>query len=374
MFALGKTSIRIELEHPAPYLLQILARPIAAPIHLRSIPLAKTEVDATNGPYMLVKRVPGSFIELARNKSYWDAANVTIERVRYVNVESGSTELHEYAAGQLDMTFTIPMSDYPRIAAEYGTEVQTAPVLTTQYLDFNLTEPLLKDNPDLRQALSLAVDRDEIATHVMAGVTPAYALVARGISDYRTPQYEWESWSRERQLERSRELYAKAGFSDKRPLRLRLYFNRDEGIQRVMAAIAGSWRQNLGVDSELVSDEFRVFLVGRKDKQRWDLIRVGWNADYDDPSSFLDVFTRHNIENDSGYENREFNELMDAATHEPNNEKRIAILEKSEEVLLNDYPLIPVYFYTARRLVKPTVGGAAITPMNHTHTKFLFWK
>jgi oligopeptide transport system substrate-binding protein len=372
--ALGPTSIRIELEHPAPYLLQILAQPIAAPMHLRSIGSANHQADASNGPYKLVRRVPGSFIELSRNESYWDAARVVIERVRYLNVESGTTELHEFAADQLDMTFTIPMSDYPRISAEYGIEVQNAPVLTTQYLDFNLSEPILRDNKDLRQALSMAVDRDEIAAHVMAGVTPAYSLVARGISNYHTPTYEWKSWSRERQLGLARELYAKAGFSDKRPLRLKLYFNRDEGIQRVMAAIAGSWKQNLGVDSQLVSDEFRVFLTGRRDKLRWDLVRVGWNADYDDPSSFLQVFTRNNIENDAGYESREFNELIDAAKQEPNNRQRIALLEQSEQVLLNDYPLIPIYFYTARRLVKARVGGAEITPMNHSYTKFLFWK
>jgi oligopeptide transport system substrate-binding protein len=372
--ALGPTTIRIELEHPAPYLLQILAQPISAPVHLSSIRSAKPQVGATNGPYTLVKRVPSSFIELSRNESYWDAAGVVIERVRYLNVESGTTELHEYAADQLDMTFTIPMSDYPRISAEYGIEVQNAPVLTTQYLDFNLSEPLLRDNKDLRQALSMAVDRDEIATHVMAGVTPAYSLVARGISNYHAPNYEWKSWSRQRQLGLARELYAKAGFSDKRPLRLRLYFNRDEGIQRVMAAISGSWKQNLGVDSQLVSDEFRVFLAGRRDKRRWDLIRVGWNADYDDPSSFLQVFTRNNIENDSGYESHAFNVLIDAAKQEPNNKQRIALLEQSEQVLLNDYPLIPIYFYNARRLVKARVGGAQITPMNHSYTKFLFWK
>jgi oligopeptide transport system substrate-binding protein len=141
-----------------------------------------------------------------------------------------------------------------------------------------------------------------------------------------------------------------------------------------MIAIAASWSQNLGVSTDLVSDEFRVFLEGRKNHSRWDVARLGWYADYDDPASFLEVFSKNNSQNDPGYTSSEFNNLIDSARIEPNPDKRILLLEKSEEVLLNDYPIIPVYFYTARRLVKPYVGGAEISSLNHTYSKHLFWK
>ena len=141
-----------------------------------------------------------------------------------------------------------------------------------------------------------------------------------------------------------------------------------------MIAIAASWKKNLGISTDLVSDEFRVFLEGRKDHNRWNVARLGWYADYDDPSSFLEVFSKDNIQNDPGYVSSEFNDLIDAARIEPNPDKRIQLLQKSEEVLLDDYPIIPVYFYMARRLVKPYLGGAAITPLNHTYSKHLYWK
>ena len=112
-------------------------------------------------------------------------------------------------------------------------------------------------------------------------------------------------------------------------------------------------RLNLGVVTDLVSDEFRVFLAGRKDHSRWDVARLGWYADYDDPASFLEVFSQTNSQNDPGYVSPEFNTLIDDARVEPNPDKRIQLLHKSEEILLNDYPIIPVYFYKARRLVKP---------------------
>jgi oligopeptide transport system substrate-binding protein len=141
-----------------------------------------------------------------------------------------------------------------------------------------------------------------------------------------------------------------------------------------MVAIAGSWKKNLGVESELISNEFRVFLAGRRDRRQWDVARLAWNADYDDPASFLEVFARDNVENDPGYKSASFNDLLEKARIEPLVAQRIALLQQSERVLLDDYPIIPIYFYTARRLVKPYVGGAEITPMNRTYSKHLFWK
>jgi oligopeptide transport system substrate-binding protein len=377
--AIGKSTVRIELEHPAPFVLQILSQPIAAPAHLHAgensrIAESSEKTKVSNGAYTLVSRIPGSFIELARNPNYWDAPNVLIERVRYINAESEATEIREYVAGQIEMTSTIPAPDLERITQKYGAEIQTAPILGTLYLGLDVSEPPLRDNRDLRQALSIAVDRDLISKYVTLGVTPAYSFVAKGISGYSPPAYQWSEWTRDHQLEYARTLFAHSGYSDKKPLHLTLYFNTGESIQRIMIAIAASWKKNLGVATDLVSDEFRVFLAGRKDRSKWDVARLGWYADYDDPASFLEVFSKNNSQNDPGYMGAEFNKLIDAARIEPNPAERIQLLQKAEEVLLNDYPIIPVYFYTARRLVKPYLGGAEITPLNHTYSKHLYWK
>jgi len=220
----------------------------------------------------------------------------------------------------------------------------------------------------------LSLDREIISERVMMGVTPAYALVAKGITGYDSAAYIWSTWSRDQQLSTARKLYEEAGYSKRNPLHLKLYFNQDEGIRRLMIAIAGSWKQNLGVDCELVADEFRVFLAGRKDKNRWDVARLGWMADYADPSSFLNVFSRESGENDSGFVNTTFSAFLNQAESEPDNHKRMALLRNAEQVLLDDYPIIPVYFYRARRLVKPYLGGAQLTSMNRTYSKHLFWK
>jgi oligopeptide transport system substrate-binding protein len=377
--AIDNFSVRIELEYPAPFLLQILSQPIAAPVHANQgpkLPSGQSKYDAAiyNGAYVLVSRVPGSFIELARNPNYWNSSHVSIQRVRYINAESESTELREYLAGQLDMTFTIPMPDLSHVLKEHGAEVQMAPTLGTVYLALNLSKAPLKNSPELRQALSMAIDRELISEHVMMGVTPAYTLVADGTSGYHSPKYDWSKWSRDRQLAFARSLLNRSGYSERNPLHLKLYFNSNEAIRRTMIAIAGSWKQNLGVISELTSDEFRVFLAGRKDRSRWDVARLGWVADYDDPSSFLEILSLGNSQNDPEYSSASFNELILQSRVEPQTDKRIILLQSAEQVLLNDYPVIPLYFYRGLRLVKPYVGGAEITPMNRTYCKNLFWR
>jgi oligopeptide transport system substrate-binding protein len=372
----GDTSIRIELERPAPFILEILAQPIAAPLHSPNSHGASLDPKAiiTDGAYTVVSRVTGSYIELARNENYWDAANVRISRVKYINAESEATELREYLSGDLDLTYTLPAPDVDRIQKSLGSELQAAPLLGTVYLALDVTELPFKGNRDLRQALSMAVDRDLIAKNITLGVSPAYAFVSRGILDYKPPAYEWSEWPRDKQISYAQQLVRQAGYSDKRRLEVTLYSNTGEGIERILLAIAGSWKQNLGVETKIVSDEFRVFLAGRKDRSKWDAARLGWWADYNDASSFLEIFTTHGSQNDPGYSSAAFDGLMVAARAEADRSKRVELLQSAEETLLNDYPIIPVYFYVAKRLVKPYLGGAEITPLNRTYSKHLYWK
>ncbi len=373
--AIGSNVVIVRLSSPAPYILQVLSQPIAAPLYHR---LSNTRHVAnphvTDGPYVLVDQIYGSYVELAKNPYYWDARHVAIPRVRYLISGSESTELNEFLAGQIDITYPVPMPDLTRMLAGLPTEVQVAPILTTFYLAFNLSEPRLKQSRELRQALSMGIDRRLIAAKVMLGVTPAYSFVPPAINNYTPPIYQWSMWTRARRLAYARKLFASAGYTKSHPLKLKLYFNNDQTIRRVMLAIANNWQENLGVSVHLISDEFRLFLARRKDRSYWDIARFGWNADYDDAASFLDVFARNSPQNDADYQNTSYNLLLGKARHEPNVNSRRILLEHAESVLLNDYGLIPVYFYNARRMVNPCLGGATITPMNRTYSKYLYWK
>jgi oligopeptide transport system substrate-binding protein len=277
-------------------------------------------------------------------------------------------------SGDIDLTYTLPAPDLSRVQQNFSSELQTAPLLGTMYLALDLTEPPFNGNRALRQALSMAIDRDLIAKNVTLGVSPAYAFVSRGITAYQPPAYSWSEWPREKQISHAKTLLLQAGYSEKHPLILNLYSSTGEGIERILLAIAGSWKQNLGVETKIVNDEFRVFLSERKNRTNWDVARLGWWADYNDASSFLEIFTSRGIQNDPGYVSSDFDELIASAKLEADPTRRIALLQKAEETMLNDYPVIPIYFYVARRLVKPYVGGAEITPLNRTYSKHLYWK
>ena len=371
--AIDRSTVAVALNRPAPYILQILAEPVAAPLHLKPESSSGTaDLVVTDGPYRLGKRAFGAYIELERNKEYWNADQVRIEHVRYVDFESQSTELRSYLAKDLDLTYTVPTPDLARVEISHGSELQTAPILGTLYLALDLTETPLRNNLDLRQALSMAVDRDVIAQHLSLHVAPAYSFVANGIAQYTPPAYAWGSWPRDRQIDMARELFKRA-HPGPEPLHLTMYFNGGEGIERIMVSIADAWKKNLGIETALVSDEFRVFLAQKSDRKKWDVVRLGWWADYNDPSSFLEIFSANSSSNDSGYVSAEFNRLIEGARTESIPVKRMDLLQKSEATLLADYPIIPIYFYAAAHLVSPEIRGAQISPLNRTYSKHLAW-
>jgi oligopeptide transport system substrate-binding protein len=138
--------------------------------------------------------------------------------------------------------------------------------------------------------------------------------------------------------------------------------------------VAETLKQNLGVECELLTEEFQVFLANRKDRRRWDMARLAWWADYEDPESFLDVLANGSPQNDPDYRSPEFNRVLDDARVEGDPKHRLESLRRAEALLLGDYPIIPIYFYGTAHLVKPYLGGAQISLLNHTYSKHLFWR
>lgn len=376
--AISEEIVQITLEHPAPYILQILSQPVCAPYHVHAAEeyrdSKKSVSKESNGPYSFVTWIPGAYIDLKKNKMYWDREHVQVEKIRYIPETSETTELNQYLAGELEITSTIPMPDFERMRAQHASEMQVSPILGTLFLALNLSEPPLSSNLELRRALSMAIEREQITNQVVRGVSPAFSFVANGIKSYTQQRYSWSKLSRDARITQAKSLYAQAGYSKERPLHIKLFFNSNDGIRRLMVAIAAGWKENLGVETELVSTEFRIFLEERKDHKIWDAIRLGWYADYDDAASFLDIFALSHPQNDARYSNPVFNKLLKSAFSEPDTLIRRNLLERAEKLLLDDYPVIPIYFYNSRRLVKPTVGGASVTPMNRTYSKNLYWK
>lgn len=372
--AIDDLTLEIRLSHPLPYFPDILTNTVASPVHPSSIAasggFSKPGLTVTNGPYALAEFAHGAGLLLKRNPHYWNRDAVAYDQVRYEVVPDESAEFTRFRAGELDVTYNVPQQRFQELLARPGSGLQHSLTLATIYFTFNTARGPLSGRRGLREALSLAVDRRAIVDSVTrAGQVPAYSLVPEGAWNYSPASYDWKDASREERNARARKLYAQAGYSPARPLRLRMLYNENELIQRVCIAIAAMWKEALGVETELVQMEFRAYLAARADPAQWDVVRVGWTADYNDASTFLDTMTEGSPQNFGRWANAEYARLLAAAAGERDPARRRDTLQQAESLMLNDYPLLPVYFYVARRLVQPRVAAPPINPMNRTYSK-----
>jgi oligopeptide transport system substrate-binding protein len=371
VFASSETTLVVKLQEPAPYLPELLTHSAAYPMYSRSERGHATSKNwVSNGPYVLSEWAPGTKIELAKNPTYWDRVNVRIKQVEY-QIADENSQYSRYRAGQLDMTDTVPASAVAMFREKQANELVTAPFLATSYYGLNLSTRPFAGNIYLRQALAMAIDRKRLVKSLTFGQVGAYGFVPPGTWNYSPQSWTWRDLSDSDRIAEARRLYSKAGYSTESPLRLRLLFNSNPVIKNTAIIIAEMWRETLHIDTSLTEEEYRVFLQSRHDKSKWDVARLGWTADYDDASNFLDIFRRYSSNNDEGYSNPSFDTLLDEAARTSDTDKRRMILEKSEEKMLSDYPVIPLYFFVSKRLVKPYIHGVHLNPLNRIGSKSL---
>jgi oligopeptide transport system substrate-binding protein len=366
------TVLIVNLERPAPYFPQLLAHSAAFPIY--SDAGARTHDPSawvSNGPFVLSGWRPGTDLNLSRNAAYWGRSNVKIEKVHYQISSDQNSQFAAYRAGQLDMTDTVPANAVASLREQRPNELIVAPYLATAYYGLNLASPLLKGNLKLRRALSMAIDRNRVTSALALGQVAAYGFVPPGTLNYEPQRLEWNDLDDVARIAAARRLYSEAGFSRSKPLHLRLLFNSSPSIKQTAIIVAAMWKEELGVETTLSDEEFRVFLQSRHDKQKWDVLRLSWNADYNDAGNFLDIFRVNSSNSDTGYSNPAFDKLMDEAANTVNPEIRRGLLESAERTLLADYPIIPLYFYVSKRLVKPYVLGVKPNALDRVASKGL---
>jgi oligopeptide transport system substrate-binding protein len=362
----------VKLERPAPYLPQILTHSATFPVYSEASAQSHSPKSwVSNGPYKLSKWLPGTSVELERDTDYWDRENVRIAKVRYEIASDQNSQLAQYRAGQIDITDVVPANAIPWIKAEHPKELVVAPFLATAYFGINLSAPTFASNVQLRKALAMAIDRKRIAAAQGFGQPPAYGFVPPGTWNYNPQNWQWADLVEADRIAEAKRLYSEAGYSPTKPIRIRLLFNANIAIKQTAILIAAMWKETLGIETELTEEEYRVFLQSRHDKSRWEVARLGWTADFNDASNFLDTFRENSANNDSGYANHVYDTLLDQAARTPDPETRRLILEAAERVMLNDYPILPLYFFVSKRLVKPYVQGVRPNPLDRLTSKML---
>ena len=311
--------------------------------------------------------------KLRKNPVFREAERVLIERVIYRTTEDRSTEVKQFRSQELDWTNEVPNNQFKWLQRYYPDELVISPWMGSYFFGFNLTQEPFIDNPSLRMALSLAIDRQIITDKVTQfGEKPSFALVPPGIDGYVPFSPEFADWSQEEREHEAGRLYEQAGYSRERPLRVEIRYNTSDNHKKIALAIASMWKQVLGVYVTLVNEEFRVFLQNREQKLITQVFRVGWISDYNDPYSFLELFRTGNGQNDYGYSDSTYDALLDEAGTERVRARRERLMFEAERSLMSDHVIIPIYTYVTKRLVNQHLRGWQNNVMDHHPTRNMF--
>ena len=378
--AVDDQTLLISLARPTPYLLSLLTHPATFPMHPGSIAefgdsFARPGNLLSNGAYVLTEWIPGSVITMRRNEHYWNNANTAIDEVRHHIMTQEMTELSRYRAGEIDVTGSVPPDSFEQIKEEYGDQLHVSPYLNLYYYGYNLTKPPFKDSPELRQALSMAIDRELLVEKVTGrGETPAYSWVPPGVNNYEPTVLSYAPLTQDERNQLARGLYKSAGYSEENPLRLELRYNTSDTQQRVALAIQSMWRDVLGVETILINEEFQVLLANMRDREVTQAFRSSWLGDYNDAHTFLSVMQSDNAANMPAYSSEEYDSLMRRAAEQVDLDRRRLYLEEAERVMLADHPIIPIYFYVSKHLVSPRVGGWGDNVLDYHYSQHLTLK
>lgn len=329
----------------------------------------------TSGAYLLKEHVINGYILAMKNPYYYAESQVALGAIKYMPYVDTNTSFNAYQSGGLDITFkNVPIDQLAKIKQNYPKELHIVQQEGIYYLDLNMRLAQFANNPKLRQALSMAINRKVITDEVMAGgQLPLYSIVTPTIENgkYADLVYPWAKWSFESQVVYAKALYKEAGFSKSNPLTLTISYNTNDLHKKLVLAVASMWQQNLGVKVTIENQDWATFLQARR-KGDYVVARDGWLPDYDSVTAYTLLYQCKGMANREHYCNKNYDQLIDQATLITDPAQKEQLYKKALLLAQNDYPVIPLFEYTYVRLVKPYVQGYQIERnyLDHVQSKW----
>ena len=376
--AVDDVTFEVTLTQPNAAFLAMLAHPSLVPLDKVLISRygdkwTKPEHMVTSGPYKLSQWVVNERIVAERNPRYWDNAHTVINKVTYLPISSEAADINRYKAGEIDIVYTVPINQFAQLKKTLGEQLNVSPQLATYYYQFNTTRPPFND-PRVRRALNMALDKDIIAEKVLGqGQRPAWLVSQPDIGGVKLHNPEYASWSRDKRIAEAKKLLSEAGYNETHPLVFNLLYNTSESHQRIAIAASSMWKKNLGVEAKLQNQEWKTML-DTMHTHNFDAVRYAWIADYDDAATFLNNFRTGDSENTSQYSNPAYDEALRNAAKASDTTARGKFYQQAEDLLGQDVPAIPVYHYVRTHLVKPWVGGFTPDKLGYYYTKDMYIK
>ncbi|MBI2814868.1 MAG: peptide ABC transporter substrate-binding protein [Opitutae bacterium] len=355
-------TVTVTLAHPTPYLPLLVASSSWYPVNPRVLtrlgglnrretPWLTPKDFVGNGPFVLTEWTPNGRIVTAKNPQYWDAATVRLNGIVFYPIENPDVEERNFRAGQLHVIHNLPLSKIPAYRASAPHKLRIDPFAQTIFIRFNTTRPPF-DNPRLRRALSLAIDRDSITRNLLHGSrAPARRLTPPGLAGYSSRTTLTDGFAAARQL------LADAGYPGGRGLPpFEIQVRNDELQPKIVEAVQAMWERELGVHAAIALLEQKTSIQNQRVLD-FTVGSNGWVADYPDPATFLELFVTGGTANWTGWGDAAYDRLIAQAAQTADPAARHECFQQAEAILLEQSPIIPLIFGARNYLIDPSVKG-----------------
>ncbi|MDQ0512542.1 peptide ABC transporter substrate-binding protein [Ancylobacter amanitiformis] len=374
--AIDPKTLEITLKSPTPYFLEVLTHQSTYPVSKASIEKFGAEWIkpgnlVSNGAFTLTEFVPNDHIKLSKNPKFHDAATVKLDAVNYIPTEDRSTAIKRYEAGELDSNDDLPTEQLADLKKKFGDQVKIGPYLGTYYYAIK-TDKAPWNNPKLRRAVSLLIDRDFLAEKVWQNsMLPAYSMVPPGIDGYTPAEADYAKTSQIDREDEAKKILTDLGYGPNKPLKLEIRYNTSENHKNTAVAIQEQLKP-FGIEVTLVNTDTKTHYGHLEQKGDFDFARAGWIADYKDPESFLGISRKSSGNNYSSFNDLAFEKLMDeAAAAGGDPAARMKKLAEAEKELIDQLGNLPLLYYSYHDIVSPKLKGWQANVMDVHPSRFI---
>ena len=374
--AVDDHTLVLTLEHPAPYLPQLLMHQTAYPLPRHLVEKygnawAQVAHFAGNGPYVPKEWVLNDHLTLTKNPKFYDAKHVRIQVVNYYPTPDSEAALKRFRAGEFDVQSAIPAAEIDWMRRNIPESLKLIDYLGTSYMLVNCKRPPF-DDARVREAIALAYNREAVEDKIMRiGQKPAYAFVPPHTADYPgTAHFDFEKLSYPERIKKAQGLMQAAGYGPNHRLHTTYSTVADPNDTRIAPALQ-SMLKDIYIDADIVQVDAAIHYKNLQQHQ-FNIAAAAWIADFNDASNFLDLLRTGSGNNYGGWSNAKYDALMDQAEHEPDAKKRGDILNQAEQLALDNYAIIPTNFRKTRNLVKTYVKGWISNQRDFNRTRWLW--
>jgi oligopeptide transport system substrate-binding protein len=373
--AIDDHTLEVTLKGPTPYFIEMLTHQAMFPVQSANVEkfgndFVKPGNMVSNGPFTLAENIPNDRIRVVKNAKYWDAGSVKLDAVNFIPVEDRGAGVKRYEAGEIDSMNDFPTEQLTEMKAKYGEQIRLTPQLGTYYYLFkNKKAPY--DNPKVRNAISMIIDRNYLAEKVWQNaMIPAYSLVPPGIVGYTPASAAFGGKDQLDREDEAKKILEEAGISAAKPMKLEIRFNTSENHKNTAVAIQDMLKP-FGLEVTLTNVDGKTHYSYLEEKGDFDVARAGWVADYKDPVTFLNLVKTGDGNNYGEYSNAEFDKLMDAASVEADPAKRMTLMQQAEAIAMAEQGLAPLLYYSNHNLISPKIKGFTDNAMDKHPSRFV---